>query len=70
MDQDHSNYFCKILPDIAGKSNYCTVCSADGVGTKAHHILDHISYKNILGTVNDAVVMNLDDLLCLSLIHI
>ena len=58
------NTFCKVLPDIAGKDKYCMVCSADGVGTKAHHILGDVTYDLVLGIVHDAVVMNLDDLLC------
>ena len=58
------NTFCKILPDIAGKDKYCIVCSADGVGTKAHYVAQSLSNHYILGMVHDAIVMNLDDLLC------
>lgn len=63
------NAFCKVLPDfLAGDPDYCTVMHADGAGTKSS--LAYIYWRetrdlNIWkGIAQDAVVMNLDDLLC------
>jgi phosphoribosylformylglycinamidine cyclo-ligase len=61
--------FCKIVPDIAGGDpEYCTVMHADGAGTKSS--LAYIYWKETgdisvwKGIAQDAIVMNLDDLLC------
>lgn len=60
--------FCKILPDIAQDPLYCSVIHADGVGTKS--ILAYIQYREtndlhwFSSLVQDCVVMNLDDVLC------
>jgi phosphoribosylformylglycinamidine cyclo-ligase len=61
--------FCKIIPDImSGDSNYCTIMHADGAGTKSS--LAYMYWKETgdmsvwKGVAIDAVVMNLDDLLC------
>jgi phosphoribosylformylglycinamidine cyclo-ligase len=61
--------FCKILPDhLAGTAEYCTVMHADGAGTKSS--LAYIYWKETgdlsvwKGVAQDAVVMNVDDLLC------
>ena len=61
--------FCKILPDIlSGDPDYCTVMHADGAGTKSS--LAYIYWKETSdlsvwrGIAQDAVVMNVDDLLC------
>jgi phosphoribosylformylglycinamidine cyclo-ligase len=61
--------FCKILPDqLAGSPEYCTVMHADGAGTKSS--LAYIYWKETgdlsvwKGIAQDAVVMNVDDLLC------
>jgi phosphoribosylformylglycinamidine cyclo-ligase len=61
--------FCKIVPDIlGGESAYCNVMHADGAGTKSS--LAYIYWKETgdtsvwKGLAQDAVVMNLDDLLC------
>jgi phosphoribosylformylglycinamidine cyclo-ligase len=61
--------FCKILPDIAGKDpGYCNIMHADGAGTKSS--LAYIYWKETgdlsvwKGIAQDAIVMNLDDLLC------
>ena len=63
------NAFCKILPDyLAGDDNYCTVMHADGAGTKSS--LAYIYWKETgdysvwKGIAQDAVIMNIDDLLC------
>jgi phosphoribosylformylglycinamidine cyclo-ligase len=61
--------FCKIIPDIlVGDSNFCTVMHADGAGTKSS--LAYLYWKETgdlsvwKGIAQDAIVMNLDDLLC------
>src|SRR3989304_377975 len=63
------NAFCKILPDIAaGDNNYCNIMHADTAGTKPS--LAYIYWKETgdnsvwRGIVQDAIVMNIDDLLC------
>jgi phosphoribosylformylglycinamidine cyclo-ligase len=61
--------FCKIIPDILGGDNaWCNIMHADGAGTKSS--LAYICWKETgdlsvwKGIAQDAVVMNLDDLLC------
>ncbi|MBQ4008991.1 MAG: phosphoribosylformylglycinamidine cyclo-ligase, partial [Muribaculaceae bacterium] len=61
--------FCKIIPDIlGGDDNYCNIMHADGAGTKSS--LAYIYWRETgdlsvwKGIAQDAVVMNLDDLLC------
>jgi phosphoribosylformylglycinamidine cyclo-ligase len=61
--------FCKIVPDLlAHHDNFCTVMHADGAGTKSS--LAYIYWKETgdlsvwKGIAQDAVVMNVDDLLC------
>jgi len=61
--------FCKIIPDISGNDpEYCNVMHADGAGTKSS--LAYLYWKETgdlsvwKGIAQDAVVMNLDDLLC------
>lgn len=61
--------FCKVVPDIlAGDPEYCTVMHADGAGTKSS--LAYIYWRETgdmsvwKGIAQDAIVMNLDDLLC------
>lgn len=61
--------FCKILPDIlGGDAEYCNIMHADGAGTKSS--LAYLYWKETgdlsvwKGIAIDAVVMNLDDLLC------
>jgi len=61
--------FCKILPDIAGDDNYCTISHADGAGTKS--ALAYAYWKETgdlsvwKGIAVDSLVMNLDDVLCI-----
>ena len=63
------NAFCKILPDfLAGDSEYCTVMHADGAGTKSSLAYVYWCETRDLsvwkGIAKDAVIMNIDDLLC------
>ena len=64
--------FCKIYPDyLAGKEDFVNVMHADGAGTKS--ILAYLYWKETgdisvwKGIAQDAVVMNLDDLLCVGI---
>lgn len=61
--------FCKIVPDLlAGDEAFCTVMHADGAGTKSS--LAYVYWKETgdlsvwKGIAQDAIVMNVDDLLC------
>ena len=61
--------FCKIIPDIlGGDDTYCNIMHADGAGTKSS--LAYVYWRETgdlsvwKGIAQDAVVMNLDDLLC------
>ncbi len=64
--------FCKIYPDyLVGESDFVNVMHADGAGTKS--ILAYLYWKETgdlsvwKGIAQDAVVMNLDDLLCVGI---
>jgi phosphoribosylformylglycinamidine cyclo-ligase len=61
--------FCKIIPDYLGNDpDYCVIMHADGAGTKSS--LAYIYWKETgdisvwKGIAQDAIVMNIDDLLC------
>lgn len=61
--------FCKIVPDyLTGSNEHCIVMHADGAGTKSS--LAYMYWKETgdlsvwKGIAQDALVMNLDDLLC------
>ena len=61
--------FCKIIPDfLTGDPDYCIVMHADGAGTKS--ALAYAYWRETgdmsvwRGIAQDAIVMNLDDLLC------
>ncbi|MBX2961416.1 MAG: phosphoribosylformylglycinamidine cyclo-ligase [Cyclobacteriaceae bacterium] len=61
--------FCKIVEDhLGGDPNYCTIMHADGAGTKSS--LAYIYWKETgdlsvwKGIAQDAIIMNVDDLLC------
>jgi phosphoribosylformylglycinamidine cyclo-ligase len=63
------NAFCKIIPDIlSGDTDQCLIMHADGAGTKSS--LAYIYWKETgdisvwKGIAQDAIVMNLDDLIC------
>ena len=66
------NAFCKIYPDyLGGDDDFINVMHADGAGTKS--ILAYLYWKETgdvsvwKGIAQDAVVMNLDDLLCVGI---
>lgn len=66
------NAFCKIYPDyFTGDADWVSVMHADGAGTKS--ILAYLYWKETgdvnvwKGIAQDAVVMNLDDLLCVGI---
>jgi len=73
LDQGlYPNAFCKIYPDyLGGDENFVNVMHADGAGTKS--ILAYLYWKETddikvwKGIAQDAVVMNLDDLLCVGI---
>jgi len=61
--------FCKIVPDIlTNDADYCNIMHADGAGTKSS--LAYTYWKETgdisvwRGIAQDAIIMNLDDLLC------
>jgi phosphoribosylformylglycinamidine cyclo-ligase len=61
--------FCKIVPDyLTGDEEYCIVMHADGAGTKS--ALAYLYWKETgdisvwKGIAQDALIMNIDDLLC------
>ncbi len=60
--------FCKIVKDIAGREDYCSIFHEDGAGTKAS--LAYMYYKEtgditaFRGIVRDAINMNIDDIMC------
>ena len=65
----YPNAFCKIIPDyLGGDDAYCNIMHADGAGTKSS--LAYLYWKETgdlsvwKGIAIDAIVMNLDDLLC------
>lgn len=61
--------FCKIVPDyLGGDPSYCNIMHADGAGTKSS--LAYMYWKETgdlsvwKGIAQDALIMNIDDLLC------
>lgn len=61
--------FCKVVPDfLANDTDYCTIMHADGAGTKSS--LAYLYWKETgdlsvwKGIAQDAIIMNIDDLLC------
>ena len=61
--------FCKIVPDLlAGDKDFCTIMHADGAGTKsslAYMYWRETGDLNVWkGIAQDAIIMNIDDLLC------
>ncbi len=69
IDKDlYPNAFCKIIDDLCDRPDYCSIFHADGAGTKSS--LAYMMYKEtgnievFRGIVQDAIIMNIDDLLC------
>jgi phosphoribosylformylglycinamidine cyclo-ligase len=67
-----ANAFCKVYPDfLGGDNNFVNIMHADGAGTKS--ILAYLYWKETgdisiwKGIAQDAIVMNLDDLLCVGI---
>ena len=65
----YPNAFCKIIPDILGNDpDWCNIMHADGAGTKSS--LAYLYWKETgdlsvwKGIAHDALIMNIDDLLC------
>lgn len=61
--------FCKIIPDIlGGDPDYCNIMHADGAGTKSSLAYAYWRETGDLsvwkGIAQDALIMNVDDLLC------
>lgn len=61
--------FCKIIPDIlGGEEEYCNIMHADGAGTKSSLAYAYWKETGDLsvwkGIAQDALIMNIDDLLC------
>ncbi|KUF43386.1 phosphoribosylformylglycinamidine cyclo-ligase [Myroides marinus] len=61
--------FCKIIPDhLTGDEDYCLIMHADGAGTKSS--LAYMYWRETgdisvwKGIAQDALIMNIDDLLC------
>jgi phosphoribosylformylglycinamidine cyclo-ligase len=66
--------FCKIVPDyLTGDENYCLIMHADGAGTKSS--LAYMYWKETgdisvwKGIAQDALIMNIDDLLCVGAVN-
>lgn len=63
------NAFCKILPDLAaGDKQFCNIMHTDTAGTKT--VLAYLYWKETgdksvwKGIIQDALVMNIDDMVC------
>ncbi len=60
--------FCKIVEDVRMRTKYCSIFHSDGAGTKSS--LAYMYYREtndisvFRGIVRDAMVMNIDDMLC------
>jgi phosphoribosylformylglycinamidine cyclo-ligase len=73
LDQGlYPHAFCKVYPDFLGSDdNFVNIMHADGAGTKS--ILAYLYWKETgdisvwKGIAQDAIVMNLDDLLCVGI---
>lgn len=61
--------FCKIIPDVlGGDPDYCNIMHADGAGTKSSLAYAYWRETGDMsvwkGVAQDALIMNIDDLLC------
>ncbi len=60
--------FCKIVEDVNRRKDYCSIFHADGAGTKSS--LAYMYFREtgdmdiFRGVVRDAIIMNIDDILC------
>ncbi len=60
--------FCKIVEDVNDRKDYCSIFHADGAGTKSS--LAYMYFREtgdmdiFRGVVRDAIIMNIDDILC------
>ena len=66
--------FCKIVPDyLSGSENHCIVMHADGAGTKSSLAYAYWKETGDLsvwkGIAQDALIMNVDDLLCVGAVE-
>ncbi len=64
--------FCKVVPDyLTGSNNHCIVMHADGAGTKSSLAYAYWKETGDLsvwrGIAQDALIMNIDDLLCVGI---
>ena len=64
--------FCKVVPDfLTGSEDYCLVMHADGAGTKSSLAYAYWKETGDLsvwkGIAQDALIMNIDDLLCVGI---
>ncbi|MDA3890055.1 MAG: AIR synthase-related protein [Salinivirgaceae bacterium] len=66
------NAFCKVIPDyLGGDDAFCNIMHADGAGTKSS--LAYMYWKETgdlsvwKGIAQDAIIMNIDDLLCIGI---
>lgn len=67
--------FCKIIPDfLSGSDEHCVIMHADGAGTKSS--LAYLYWKETgdlsvwKGIAQDALIMNIDDLLCVGAVDV
>ncbi len=67
--------FCKIIPDfLGGSEDHCVIMHADGAGTKSS--LAYLYWKETgdlsvwKGIAQDALIMNIDDLLCVGAVDV
>lgn len=64
--------FCKIVEDVIDRPDYCSIFHADGAGTKSS--LAYMYYREtgdisvFRNVVKDAIIMNIDDILCVGAI--
>ncbi len=70
----YPNAFCKILPDVVGQDpSFCNIMHADTAGTKGS--LAYMYWKETgdlsvwKGIVQDAIVMNIDDMACVGCLN-
>jgi phosphoribosylformylglycinamidine cyclo-ligase len=68
------NAFCRIYPDyLSGDDTMCNIMHADGAGTKS--VLAYLYWKETgdasvwRGIAQDALVMNIDDMLCVGAVN-